>query len=261
MRQICSAISLVLILAGLCCAGVDKSGVKPSVLSLPSGPGSIEGLGESFEPQLNSGTATYPIKLKVPPGRAGFAPDITLSYNSGAGNGPFGLGWKLDIPYIQRQSDKGLPYYVDGPDGTDNDHDGLTDEADEPDRIIYADGEELVPVGNGIFRCENESAFVKFSRTETGSWTAIGKDGVKSEFGITAAARIEDKGRVFKWLLEKMTDTNGNVVEFVYKKSDETAQRYCTEIKYNDSMKIVFDYEKRPDIICDYRSRFELKTA
>jgi RHS repeat-associated protein len=261
MRQIFSAISLVLILAGICCAGVDKSGVKPSVLSLPSGPGSIEGLGESFEPQLNSGTATYPVKLKVPPGRAGFAPDITLSYNSGAGNGAFGLGWKLDIPYIQRQTDKGLPYYSDGPDGEDNDHDGQTDESDESDRVIYADGEELVPVGGGIFRCENESSFVKFSRTETVGWTATAKDGVVSEFGITAAARIENNSRVFKWLLEKMTDTKGNRIDFVYKKMDDTAQQYCTEIQYNDSMRIVFDYEKRPDIICDYRPRFELKTA
>ncbi|MCB0112407.1 MAG: hypothetical protein KDE53_41065, partial [Caldilineaceae bacterium] len=33
----------------------DKSGVKPQVINLPSSPGSILGLGESFEPQLNTG--------------------------------------------------------------------------------------------------------------------------------------------------------------------------------------------------------------
>ncbi len=104
-------------------AGVDKSGVKPNVLSLPSGPGSIEGLGESFEPQLNSGTATYRIPLATPPGRAGFAPQLALAYNSGNGNGPFGLGWKLDFPSIQRQTDKGQPFYTEYPngDGIDND--------------------------------------------------------------------------------------------------------------------------------------------
>ncbi len=40
---------LFIFISNLTYAGVDKSGVKPSVLSLPSGPGSIEGLGESFE--------------------------------------------------------------------------------------------------------------------------------------------------------------------------------------------------------------------
>ena len=45
------------------CAGVlfavnatlaaDKNGVSPQVISLPSGPGSVQGLGESFQPQLN----------------------------------------------------------------------------------------------------------------------------------------------------------------------------------------------------------------
>ena len=108
----------------------DKSGVKPSVLSLPSGPGSIEGLGESFEPQLNTGTSSHSIRLKVPPGRAGFAPDLTLAYNSGSGNGPFGLGWSVPLPSLQRQTEKGTPRYTDYPvgDGVDNNHNGITAE-------------------------------------------------------------------------------------------------------------------------------------
>ncbi len=95
MKRISSAIIILIISAGLSFAGVDKSGVKPNVISLPSGPGSVEGLGESFEPQLNSGTTSYAVKLKVPPGRAGFAPDLALQYNGGSGNGIFGMGWSL----------------------------------------------------------------------------------------------------------------------------------------------------------------------
>ena len=33
-------------------SAVDKSGVTPNTVSLPKGPGSIEGLGEAFEPLL-----------------------------------------------------------------------------------------------------------------------------------------------------------------------------------------------------------------
>ena len=82
-----------------------KSGITPQVVSLPKGPGSIEGLGESFSPQLNSGTTIYTIKLKVQPGRNQFQPNLTLQYNGGTGNSPFGLGWSLPIKYIQRQTD------------------------------------------------------------------------------------------------------------------------------------------------------------
>ena len=95
---------LVVLALGLSWTGAvadeDKSGVKPQVLSLPTGPGSIEGLGESFEPQLNTGTASHSIALEVPPGRAGFAPDLSLAYNSGNGAGMAGLGWSLSLPYL-----------------------------------------------------------------------------------------------------------------------------------------------------------------
>jgi hypothetical protein len=39
------------------------------------------------------------------------------------------------------------------------------------------------------------------------------------EFGLTAAGRIEDAStaRVFRWLLERQTDTRGNVIEYVYR--------------------------------------------
>ena len=37
---------------------IDKNGVAPQAISLPSGPGSIQGLGESFQPQLNTGSGS-----------------------------------------------------------------------------------------------------------------------------------------------------------------------------------------------------------
>ncbi|MCP4108690.1 MAG: hypothetical protein GY749_24605 [Desulfobacteraceae bacterium] len=269
--KVINSVIIFLIIAGISYAGVDKSGVKPSVLSLPSGPGSIEGLGESFEPQLNSGTATYRVPLAVLPGRNGFAPDLALDYNSGNGNSTFGLGWKIGIPYIQRQTDKGLPYYTDGPDIEDNDHDKQIDEPDETDTIIYSNGEKLVLVDDGSFRCKNESEFIRFARSSD-TWTATRRDGTVLRFGMTLESRIQDdEGKIFKWLLKEMKDTNGNIIRFIYEKLDSGFQRYCTRIEYNfpsgceepcaKSMAILFEYEPRPDIITDYRPRFELKTA
>src|SRR5438876_5973619 len=84
-------------------AAADKSGVKLSAISLPSGAGSIEGLGESFEPQLNTGSSSYGIAISIPLGRAGLQPKVHLAYNSSLGNSFVGLGWSLDLPSIKRQ--------------------------------------------------------------------------------------------------------------------------------------------------------------
>src|SRR3954464_5492351 len=93
------------------CTAADKSGVGPNSISLPKGPGSIEGLGESFQPTLNTGTAKYSIGLKLPPGTAGQAPELRLLYEGGSGNGPLGFGWQLPLAYVQRRSDHGIPTY------------------------------------------------------------------------------------------------------------------------------------------------------
>ena len=73
-----SSFPLLALLICFTAAAADKSGVSPNSISLPKGPGSIEGLGESFQPNLNTGTAKYGISLKLPPGVAGHAPACSL---------------------------------------------------------------------------------------------------------------------------------------------------------------------------------------
>ena len=86
--------------------------LRPSTLSLPSGAGSIEGLGESFEPQLNTGSSIYGVGISLPPGRAGLQPKVQLAYNSGTGNSSAGVGWSCEFPTIKRQTDKEFPTYT-----------------------------------------------------------------------------------------------------------------------------------------------------
>jgi hypothetical protein len=71
------------------------------------------------------------VPLAVSPGRSGFGPQLSLSYDSGAGNGPFGFGWSLALPAITRKTDKGLPRY---------------DDAAESDVFLLSGVEDLVPV-------------------------------------------------------------------------------------------------------------------
>ena len=158
-RSLLCAVAVVLTLGGgltgappAAGAAENKSGVAPNVISLPSGPGSIEGLGDSFEPNLNSGAASYRLAVEVPPGRGGFTPELALQYSSGNPNGTLGVGWELNTPFVQRQTEKGLPHYTLWPDGdgVDNDKDGDVDEYDEFDPVIYSSKEELVPVARRV---------------------------------------------------------------------------------------------------------------
>jgi hypothetical protein len=107
-----------------------SAGGTPS-LSLPKGGGAIRGIGEKFAANPVTGTGTMTVPLATSPGRSGFGPQLSLSYDSGAGNGPFGIGWSLSLPAITRKTDKGLPQYRD---------------AEESGVFLLSGSEDLVPL-------------------------------------------------------------------------------------------------------------------
>lgn len=254
----------------------DKSGVSPNTISLPSGPGSIEGLGEAFQPTLNTGTAKYALQLQLPPGTAGHAAGLSLSYEGGSGNGPLGFGWRLPTAYVKRQTDKGIPRYIDSDNGLDDDGDGEIDEADEIDVFINEIKEELVPQEDGFYFCENESAFIRYRRVKDEAndyWEGTLPDGTHMEFGFSDEGRIVDaeSGRIFCWLLQRMTDTNGNTIVYSYSSfpgGENTNQKYLTKIEYGPGAPdwanlhfVAFVYEDRPDWFEDCRSGFVVRTG
>jgi RHS repeat-associated protein len=238
----------------------DKSGVSPNTISLPKGPGSVEGLGESFQPTLNTGTAKYGLGIKLPPGTAGHQPALGLSYDGGGANGPLGFGWSLSLPSIQRRADKGIPTYGESP--------GVS----RPDVYINESREELVPMADGFWFCKNEGAFVRY-RQVGAHWEAHAPDGTKLEFGLTAAGRIEEAAtsRVFSWLLERMTDTNGNVIEYGYRSfpgAENLNQKYLALVRYGPGPSpwaafhfAALEYESREDWFEDGRAGFLVRTG
>ncbi len=240
----------------------DKSGVKPNVLKLPTGPGSIEGLGESFQPQLNSGTASYSVPLTLPPGRNGSTPGFALVYNGGSGNGSLGIGWKTSFSPIQRRTDKGLPVYDD-----------------TKDIFVSPGGEELVEVEAGIYREENEGSFNRYERVGNDNlgWLVHHKNGTKSWYGVDASSRLASGGYIFRWTLSKSVDSNGNIILYRYNEEqffdDSSApidnNLYLTTIYYNfdtesdPGMRVEFYYDTRPDYDqpVSYKGRFPVRTS
>ncbi|MBA4386928.1 MAG: hypothetical protein C0404_03040 [Verrucomicrobia bacterium] len=250
----------------------DKSGVTPNTISLPKGPGSIEGLGESFQPALNDGTAKYGVSIKLPPGTAGHIPALSLRYDSGAANGAIGFGWSVPLPFIQRQTDKGIPRYVDATNGVDDDLDGAVDEPDELDTFIDDSKEELVPCTNGFYFCENESAFVRYQRTN-GYWIGTQPDGTRLVFGSSSTSRVSDVScpAAFRWLLDRETDTSGNTIIYEYATFQDawnTNQVYLSKVRYGLGAPpwtnyhfVIFQYGPRSDWFEDCRAGFIVRTG
>jgi RHS repeat-associated protein len=216
----------------------DKFGAAAPQLTLSKGGGAIRGIGEKFSANPVTGTGTLTVPIAVSPGRSGFGPELALSYDSGEGNGPFGLGWSLSLPSIKRKTDKGLPRYQDN----DPSRDG-------PDVFILSGAEDLVPAlvqdGQGHwqhdvlqrdgydvarYRPRIEGLFSRIERWTSQSdgdtyWRSISKDNVTTFYGRTLASRVadpDDPSRVFSWLICQSQDDKGNVITYEYLPEDSS---------------------------------------
>ena len=213
----------------------------PPTINLPKGGGAIRGIGEKFAANPVTGTGSMTVPIATGPGRSGFGPQLSLSYDSGAGNGPFGFGWSLSLPAITRKTDKGLPRYLDG-----------QEQHPDSDVFILSGAEDLVPVlrknGSGEFEIHdvsrtvgNETYRVRryrprieglFARIERWSrigspgdvhWRSISKDNILTLYGHDANSRIADPldaSRIFSWLICESRDDKGNGIRYLYKEED-----------------------------------------
>src|SRR5215208_7597615 len=71
----------------------DLEQINIPQLQLPKGGGALRGIDEKFAVNSSNGTASLTISLPLTPNRDAYTPKVDLSYSSGAGNGPFGMGW------------------------------------------------------------------------------------------------------------------------------------------------------------------------
>lgn len=237
----------------------DKNGVSPNTISRPSGPGSLEGLGDAFQPALNTGMAKYAVSLALPEGIAGFTPSLRLSYDGGKGFGMAGLGWSFGPGCIRLQTEKGIPRYGEAPDGESI-----------ADRFLGMEGEELVPLQGGYYLAKVESLFIRY-RFVGPHWEAHTKGGIRLEFGLTPNARLTNAAgsKTYAWCLQRKIDTHGNVIEYTYIQPNvDDRQIYLSEIRYGPgsdpwthSYSVRMTYENRPDPFTDYRSGFKIRTS
>jgi hypothetical protein len=69
---------------------------KSTIIPTENQDGLATGETAGFFDVTPDGAATYRIPLWVPPGRNGMQPELALRYDSRAGYGLMGVGWRLD---------------------------------------------------------------------------------------------------------------------------------------------------------------------
>src|SRR6266571_8215102 len=150
------------------------SATSAGSISLPQGGGALQGIGETFSPDLFTGTGNFTVPITLPAGRNGFQPQLSLVYSTGNGNGPFGIGWSLSLPGVSRKTAQGVPRYDDG-----------------ADTFLLSGAEDLVPVpGDPVeatrYLPRTEGLFARIRRLRgAGSdhWEVRSKDGFVSHYG------------------------------------------------------------------------------
>lgn len=212
----------------------------PSV-SLPKGGGAIKGIDEKFSVNAVNGTASFSIPIPISQAR-GVTPNLSLSYNSGGGNGVFGLGWSLGLSSIKRKTDKKLPEYFDSIDS---------------DTYLFSEAEDLVPEfkkdENGYFEKDSNDNYIineknspdgfyriryyrpriegLFARIERWTniasgeikWRIVSKDNITTLYGWSGSSRLSDPKKnlkIFEWMPEFVFDDKGNCAIYRYKHED-----------------------------------------
>lgn len=273
----------------------NKSGTSGQVITLPSGGGALSGIGETFAPDLHTGTGNFNVPIALPPGRNGFQPELSLVYNTGTGNGPFGLGWSLSMPGVSRKTSKGIPRYQD-----------TAENLEERDTFVLSGAEELVPIternAEGViqYRPRTEGLFAQIEHHQHAAddyWEVRSKDGLVSFYGTRSAAGKDpaviadpdQRDKVCSWMLSRTEDLFGNHILYDYARDSDVAalrdpglpppredetqfhhwdELYLAQIRYVDYEKdgtnylvsATFFYEERPDPFSSYRYGFEIRT-
>ncbi len=230
--------------------------------SLPKGGGAMKGMEGSLASPGSDGMARFHVPLPATPGRY-ITPDVSLSYNSGNGNGPFGMGWHMEIMRICRRTSKGIPSYTSedqflGPDG-----EVLVPERDEKGQVITRQTDKAQGISLGetftvtryFPRIEGSFNLLEYwnsgeNSTTAPFWLIHTADGQLHCLGKSAQARIsspEDPTKIAEWLLEESVSPFGEHIYYQYKEDSEDiiseqdhhqygANRYLTHIRYGNKV-------------------------
>jgi RHS repeat-associated protein len=234
---------------------------------------------------LFTGSFGYSIPINCAPARNGSEPALALVYSSGGDNGWCGMGWKLDIGYIERNTKDGFPIQFT----TASIPAPGTAYADSKGFLLNLYGKELklfaVATNGSVveYRAETDTDFLRcFLDTSNNKWTVYDKSGNAYYFGQTSSSRVANPktgwsgySGTFHWALDEVDTVTGDqttVAYTTYTGPDSSLPErtiYPTTITYNSHASvngygavytgqntISFGTEIRPDRRVSYRWGF-----
>ena len=110
-----------------------------------------------FQTDPFTGRFGYSVPLDLAPARHGSAPNLELIYNSANPNSWCGVGWDLDLGYIERETKYGIPVQWSGG------HAVLA--YDDTKGFLFSfknKMSDLVQISSGVYRAQIESDFLQF---------------------------------------------------------------------------------------------------
>ena len=211
-----------------------------------------------------TGAATYNIPIRIPAGINGMQPNLALSYHSRNGRGEGGWGWAISgVSAIERCGQIfDIHGKVTGVELGTNDRFCL-------DGVYLNNYSGTYGANNTSYHLERFDYSVLYSYRGTGDGTdpstgpqwfqMKSPDGLLYEFGRTVGSRLEPVGSdvPVRWALNKVTDPNGNYIEFTYSELTTYGVHYLDKVDYTGTgfsapiYQVDFDYQDRP--ATDYR--------
>jgi|GEM_PF-4980374 len=215
----------------------------------------LKGLQGNYQTDLFSGAATYSIPFWIPNGRLNTQPTLSLNYSSNNRklDSIAGYGWNLSSSSIYRSTPKGMNNLY-----TQNSF----------SMELFGNSRDLISVdsANGKYASKVEGSFDDFT-FQNNAWVMKDTQGNQYFFGSTNGSRQTDPNdstHTYKWMLEKVQDTNGNTINFTY--FSDANQVYPNTIRYSghdtDLGLYEIQFARTPNLypLTSYTTGFQVKT-
>ncbi len=224
-------------------------GVSAKTLTLPSGPGSVQGLADAASVNVHSAQIGYSVPISLPQD-GNLSPSLALSYSGDLGNGSMGIGWAIARPSIKRSTREGVPTYT---------------ASDELILSGVAGGGRLYRIGNNEYRVEGAGNSIRVLKVG-GRYELTDADGTIYYFGLSeSTGRQAGLGAPYAWFLEKIVDNAGHLANFSYRK--DRGAVYLDHIEWGPEnadgkvYRVDLNYEARSDEVVSFMTGVEVVTA
>ncbi len=197
----------------------------------------LDGLALITPPEANNeGTANLYYPIRIPAGRSGMQPNLSVNYSSSSGNGWLGVGWDLSVPSITLDTRWGVPrynavyeteiYLLGGEQLITRDDNGA------PRPMPHRTNNQTLrsALGDNVrFYARTGDAHDSIIRHNTSTssywWEVVDRNGVTHYYGhypdnalnTDYETTLKDgHGNIAKWMLAESRDTYGNWVRYYY---------------------------------------------